>query len=545
MRVCAHLPRFEQEVIVLTTRSLMKIGQRLAIAALMLLSSCAIVRLDFTKSASEAFQQPEQTSLGRRFAPPVLTDPAHSGFYLLDVGIEAFAARAALADAAERAIDLQYYMMRDGQTTRLLIERLVIAAERGVRVRILLDGLEAARRDREIAALIAQPNIEVRLFNPFLNYGLPAISRLLEFLGDQARLNRRMHNKLWVADNAVAVVGGRNLGDEYFDATPDINFADLDLLVAGAVVPQLSRSFDEYWNSAWAVRVAAIGVAPPDREKSERLADSVKSLAAQARDTEYGRRLTSNDFASSVMNGKLPLVWAAAHMVYDKPVKTNGHEGEDPLTHMAPHLRDLGAAAKTELTLISPYFIPSEDERALLGELSGRGVRVKVLTNSLASTDVPVVHSGYARYRAELLRTRVELYEMRPAQGAATSRRARIFGRSSQVSLHAKAFIVDRRVAFVGSMNIDPRSRHLNTELGVVIESRELASQLAELFDEALQPVHTFRVSLRDHEQNDDALIWTTTENGREFHYIEEPQASVWRRLWSRFLSILAPEALL
>ncbi len=538
------MPRFDLKAY-LKSKSLLILSHLLVAAAVTLLAGCAIVRLDFTKSASKAFQQPEQTSLGRGYAPPILADAAQSGFYLLDVGIEAFAARAALADAAERALDLQYYMMRDGQTTRLLIERLVIAAERGVRVRILLDGLEAAGRDREIAALIAQPNIEVRLFNPFLNYGLTAASRLLEFLGDQARLNRRMHNKLWVADNAVAVVGGRNLGDEYFDATSEINFADLDLLVAGAVVPQLSRSFDEYWNSEWAVRVAAFGVAPPTRDRSERLAAAVKTNAAQARNTEYGKRLTTNDFGSSVMKGTLPLVWSPAHMVYDKPVKTKVHEGENPLTHMAPHLRDLGAAAKTELTLISPYFIPGEDERVLMGELSSRGVRVKVLTNSLASTDVPVVHSGYARYRAELLRMGIELYEMRPVQGAATSRRTKIFGGSSHVSLHAKAFIVDRRVAFVGSMNIDPRSRHLNTELGVVIESPELASQLAEIFDEALQPFHAFRVSLKDQKQRDDSLTWITVENDREVRYDDEPQASLWRRLWSRFLSNLAPEALL
>ena len=459
-----------------------------AAATLPLLAGCVTVRLDVTRTPSEAFQYPEQTPLGRAFAPHVLAHPRHSGFYVLDLGAEAFLARAAMAESADRSLDLQYYIMRDGQTTRLLTERLVNAAKRGVRVRILLDGLDAAGRDREIATLIAQPNIEVRLFNPFLGYGSSALSRLLEFLGDQARLNRRMHNKLWVADNAVAVVGGRNLGDEYFDATPDINFTDLDLLVAGPVVPQLSQSFDDYWNSDWAVPIAALGFSSFSRDEAELLGDAVEVHAADANNTEYGKRLASSNFGSMLRNATLPLFWAAAHAVYDKPGKIKVQELEDRATHIGPHLRDLRETARSELILISPYFIPSEAGRTLLGELCNRGVRVRILTNSLASTDVPVVHSGYARYRAELLRKGVELYELRPIAGASALHSTRLFGRSSEASLHAKAFIVDRELAFVGSMNLDPRSRHLNTELGVVIESPELASKLVEIFDEAFQP---------------------------------------------------------
>lgn len=512
---------------------------------LILLAGCAIVRLDLTKTTSEAFRQPEQTLLGRNFVPPPLAQAGHSGFYVLDVGLEAFAARAALADSAERTLDLQYYLMHDGQTTRLLTERLMIAAERGVRLRILLDGLEVAGRDPEIAALIAQPNIEVRLYNPFVNFGMTAVSRLAEFLGDAARLNRRMHNKLWVADNAAAIVGGRNLSDEYFDATSAINFVDLDLLAVGPVVTQLSHSFDEYWNSDWAVRVTGVGSAKPTREESDRYANALKLQAAAARNSERGKGLTSNEFGNMVKDGTLPLIWVPAHVVFDRPVKTQVHEGEDPLTHMVPHLRTIGRTAKTELTLISPYFVPSGEDRVLMSELAARGVRVRVLTNSLASTDVPVVHSGYARYRAELLRNGIELYEMRPVHGAVVSRRARIFGGSSNVSLHAKVFIVDRQVAFVGSMNLDPRSRHLNTELGVVIEGSELASQLAEIFDEALQPRHVFRVSLRSSEPNDDSLTWYANEHGQEIQYYDEPLASVWKRLWSGLSSFLAPEDLL
>jgi putative cardiolipin synthase len=269
------------------------------------------------------------------------------------------------------------------------------------------------------------------------------------------------------------------------------------LLVAGPVVQQLSRSFDEYWNSDWAVPVSAFGLAPPGRDEAERLADAVAAQATDARDTEYGERLASSNFASMLKTGTLPMIWAAAHAVYDKPAKIKVHEGDDPVTHIGPHLRDIREAAQTELMLISPYFIPSEAGRKLLGELSGRGVRVRVLTNSLASTDVPVVHSGYARYRTELLRKGVDLYELRPVQGATAPHSTRLFARSSESSLHAKAFIVDRGTAFVGSMNLDPRSRHLNTELGVIVESPALSSKLAEIFDEAFQPTMHFEYRSR------------------------------------------------
>ena len=509
---------------------------------LLVLGGCITAPSDVSRTPSEAFAHPERTSLGRAFAQQASVHPGESGVHVLDVGTDAFLARAALADTAEHSLDLQYYSLRGGRTTQLLADRLVAAAERGVRVRLLLDGLDAAGRNREIGALVAHPRIEVRLFNPFLRQTGPAVWRLAEFLGDGPRLNRRMHNKLWIADGAGAIVGGRNLGDAYFDSRPDVNFTDLDLLVVGPVVPQLSRSFDEYWNSDWAVPIATLVPAPSGRDGTERPPEGVAPAAVAVRQTGLGQRLASNDFSRLLTSGTLPMSWAPTHAVYDKPAKIEDHQGDDPVTHIGPHLRDLGDSAQTELLLISPYFIPDAAGRALLEEMSGRGVRVRVLTNSLASTDVPLVHFGYARHRVELLREGVELHELRPLGGTSASHDTRLFARSTASSLHAKAFIVDRRIAFVGSMNFDPRSRHLNTEVGVIVESTALATQLARVFDEAFQPQHSFQVVLDHDRQAPGSLAWVTEENGKVVRYGDEPFVGFLKRWWFRALSAVVPE---
>lgn len=517
----------------------------MAAAALLVVSGCVTPRMDVARTPSEAFSHPDRTTLGRAYAAPLSGRPGESGIHVLDVGTDAFLARAALADAAERALDLQYYSMRNGRTTRLLADRLVAAARRGVRVRLLLDGMDAAGQNREIGALASHPNIEVRLFNPFSRQGASALWRLAEFVGDGERLNRRMHNKLWIADGATAIVGGRNLGDEYFDSRPDVNFTDLDLLVVGPVVPQLSRSFDEFWNSDWAVPVSTAGRALAGGEGIGGPAGPKASPPADAGGMSQDPRAASSDWVRRLTTGSLPMTWAPAHAVYDRPAKIQIHEGDDLATHMGPHLRDIGGAAQADLLLISPYFIPGEAGLALLGRLTQRGVRVRVLTNSLASTDVPLVHFGYARYRVEMLRQGVHLYELRPAEGVTAPHDTRLFARSGGASLHAKAFIVDGRIAFVGSMNFDPRSRHLNTELGVVVHSPALAAELAGIFDEAFEPHHSFRVSLGDPLQDEETLAWITEENGQEVRYRDEPLAGFVRRWWFRALSILVPEDVL
>lgn len=517
---------------------------RLLIATLMLLpAGCATVRLDWPRAPSQAFAHPEQTALGRAFADRLTARPEYSGFHVLDTGAEAAQARAALADAAERTLDLQYFIVQHDRTTALLMQRIVGAAQRGVRVRILLDDVHGPNRDFALAATAADPRIEVRLFNPLLQRGQIALSRLFELVGDGERLNQRMHIKLWIADNAAGIFGGRNLGEEYFDAGTDSDFSDLDLLAVGPLVPELSRAFDEYWNSKWAVPVAAFLEFEPGPEDALRARSALDARLAGAGDTDFGQALAAGDFLHQLMRADLPFTWAPAYAFYDRPaapVFADSH-----LTHMGPRTREILEAAQSEIILISPYFVPSGQLLRFMAEARRRGVRIALLTNSLASTDALAAHAGYARYRVDLLRNGIELFEMRPHPDASHARRPPRWVRSSGSSLHAKVLIVDRRTAFVGSMNFDPRSRLHNSELFVGVDSAELASQLAALFDEGVEPDHAFRVLLRDPKQDGDALVWIAEEQGNEVRYESDPLAGFWKRLWSGVLSIIVPEHLL
>jgi putative cardiolipin synthase len=511
--------------------------------SLALLEGCATIRFDVPRPSSRALAQPEQTALGRVFADRRAAHPDWSGFHVLDTGAQAFVARAALADAAERTLDLQYYIVQNDVTTALLMQRIVSAAQRGVRVRIMLDDFHGPNRQFASVAMAADPHIEVRLFNPFLQRGQSAqidLSRLWELFDDGERLDRRMHIKLWIADNAAGIFGGRNLGDEYFDAGADTNFRDVDLLTVGPLVSKLSGAFDEYWNSKWTVPVAAVLDSESVPEATRRALSGLDKSPAGAGGTEFGHEEAAADFRRQLTTADLPFIWAPAYAIFDGPAGaalTDSH-----LSHIGPRARGIIEAAQSEIILISPYFVPSEQLLAFLTKVRKRGVRVAVLTNSLASTDALAVHAGYARYRADLLRNGIELFEMRPHAVASHTRRSHRWIRSSESSLHAKVLIVDRSTAFVGSMNFDPRSRMHNTELFVGVESAEVASKLAALFDEGVDPDHAFHVLLRKPEQSGDALVWITEDQGNEVRYESEPLAGFWKQLWSGVLSVIVPE---
>jgi putative cardiolipin synthase len=408
-------------------------------------------------------------------------------------------------------------------------------------VRLLIDDIYAAGRDFDFATLAAHPNVQVRVFNPFLTRGPLGISHLLEFLGDSARLNRRMHNKLWIADNATAVIGGRNLGDDYFNMGGESDLADLDVLAAGPVVMEVSRSFDEYWNSELAVPIAAFFGETPGDEQLDAILAKMAERAERFRETEYARTLRATELGRLVRDGRFAIAPAAATVIYDDPTKAQGATAEGPGS-FPPVVRYMIEAAQQEVILISGYFIPSERGIEVLGALVKRGVRVRVLTNSLASTDVLIVHAGYTRYRGRLLAHGVELYELRP--GAARSGTVRV-GLSSGSSLHAKAVIVDRKTLLVGSMNLDPRSRLANTEVAMLIKSALLGEELGALFDKAALPEQAFRVELTERGNENSPLAWTGKEAGKPVRYDSEPLASWWRRLTSSILGTLAPEELL
>jgi putative cardiolipin synthase len=510
---------------------------------LALLSACASLPRDVSRPVSRAWEHPADTLLGRQYLPP---PGAPSGAAPLVAGAQAFAARVALAGAAQRTLDLQYYIVRDDATTRLLMARVLGAARRGVRVRLLVDDLDALGRDLDLAALAAAGPAEVRVFNPFATRGRFGFGHLFELIGDNERLNRRMHNKLWIADNAVAVIGGRNLGDEYFEASAGPNFADLDLLVAGAAVSGMSDSFDAYWNSAWAIPVQALLRTPPRAHEIERLERELTSRETRFAASGYAGALRDSGLPAAVRAGRLALEPAIAEVFHDPPSKVDPATDAQRVTPaLAPRVQQLLAEARHELVLVTPYLVPTEGGVALLAALVRRGVRVRVLTNSLASAEaVPLAHAGYSRHRPALARAGVELHEMRPTDGEGPQpwwTRARWSGGS----LHTKAFVVDRRWVIVGSMNLDPRSRDSNTEVALLLDSPALGLTLGQLFDEAVDPTRAWQVRWVEPTAGVPHLQWAAQDGTLPLHTHHEPEVGLWRRALARLLRAIAPEELL
>jgi cardiolipin synthase C len=510
-----------------------------AAALLLACAACTSLPRNFPREPSRAWDRPQETKLGRAIAPAALQHPGMSGFHVLGNGMDAFVARMALAEAAERTLDLQYYIFHVDLTGKLILDSLVRAADRGVRVRLLLDDTTAKGKDAGIAVLASHPRIQVRVFNPAA--GRSSASWMFSAAADFDRINHRMHNKMFVADNQAGVVGGRNIGDEYFGAREGVNFADMDLLATGPVAQDLSRSFDEFWNSEWAYPIEALHAANPDPAALEKGRAMLAAHRSAARDSDYAKRLRDSDLLKRLYEHDLPLVWAPARIVYDRPEKA-GSEGRpaDDLK-LGPQLKSAVTEPRSDFLISSPYFIPGERGVAAFKQLREKGVRIRIVTNSFAGNDVALVHSGYAKYRKDLLKLGVELYELKPSLAAAPEQDQKRFG-SSGASLHAKAFIVDREQVFVGSLNLDPRSMNLNTELGFIVESRELAEMLALQFDELIRPAYTYRLELGP---SDGDLLWISEENGREVRFTRDPEVGFWRRFSTWFLSIFAPEYLL
>lgn len=466
---------------------------------------------------------------------------ADSGVRLISDATDALLARIALTDRARHSLDLQYYMFHSDATGELLAQRLLAAADRGVRVRLLLDDLHVAGDDGVLRVLDGHRNIEIRLFNPFLERDSSLWGMGKQFAGDFSRLNRRMHNKAFIADGAMAIVGGRNIGDEYFDANDSINFRDLDIMTIGPVVAEVGQSFDRYWNSPLSYPIAAFHRHVPGREELDALR---KAMAAHARTFSQGRYAQSLVARVGDLAREAPATdwaWGPASYLADDPEKGDPAADQKDL-HMAPAIRAWIDAARQRVVLISPYFVPGNKGVAYLGGLRERGVEVDVLTNSLASTDAGDVYVAYASYRAALLKAGVKLYELKPdaRRGGGGSH---FFGSSTgSNSLHAKAFVVDGQHAFIGSMNLDPRSVHLNTEDGVIVDSPALANGLLAIFADAIKPVHSYQVLL----DADGRLYWEGKQpHGEMIRYDHAPETSWWRRFKVGLGGLLPIEGLL
>ena len=500
--------------------------QGFLVASLVALSGCASIDFDYPKSESSAVTATDNTQLGRVFTDAVAAHPDEAGFLPLVDGVEALAIRLLLAERAERSIDVQYFLIHDDVVGRLFIESLLLAADRGVRVRLLIDDIHTGGFDAGLAVLDSHPNFEVRLFNPFAHRSVKALNA-----PSLNRVVRRMHNKSFTTDNQMTVIGGRNMGDEYFGARSDVNFGDLDVLGIGPVVQEVSSMFDMYWNHRAALPMPALARGPDNAEEAldamrKRLAESSAEIA----ESRYADVLQSTIF-DTLQRDASAFVWAPYELVYDSPDKSQPDSSETAAS-ITTALRESIVDAEKELLIISPYFVLRDREINGFRELRDRGIEVAVLTNSLASNNHAVSHSGYAPVRKPMLKMGVRLYEVRA--DASISSNERVGTDSAKSTLHAKAFIVDRRRLFIGSFNWNQRSGNIDTEMGVIIDSPELAGEFADLFH-SLERDKSYELFLND----DGNLRWRGEENGQEVILSKEPQTSWWQRFSAGFLRTL------
>ncbi|HZX90995.1 MAG TPA: phospholipase D family protein [Rudaea sp.] len=518
-----------------------------ALSVLALVSvACSPLRPDVPKEASTALPPVVDSSSGSYVHSEVdKHKEGVSGFRLLTLSTNALMSRLTLIDHATRSVDVQYYIFANDATGRLVAQRLLAAADRGVRVRLLIDHAGVDDKEHLLDGLDAHEKIEVRFFNPFHTNSPSMPSKIAQFILDGQRLNRRMHNKSLVVDNDVAIIGGRNIGDAYFDASENTNFRDLDVVAIGPVVEAASRSFDNYWNSDAAYPVTAF----KDSQATTANLDRVrKSLA------EHARAFAESDYAQAAFealpNGPTAdrrgeWFWGNADLLADEPEKVDMKE-DQPTFRIGPKIKTIVDGAQHQVLLLSPYLVPGQSGTEYLTSLAQRKVDVQVLTNSLASNDEPAAHAGYVRYRSDLVAGGVKVFELRPA--ASSKQDATAFGTSSGVALHAKAIVVDKRYAFVGSLNIDQRSKLLNTEMGVMVDCPKLAEAVAGFFAKATEPTSAFEVMLAPaagQGAKSTHLVWLAQEHGQQVTLDSEPDASSGRKLEVTLLQLLPIESLL
>lgn len=457
------------------------------------------------------------TRLAEAVQPLARANPGLSGIHPLRDSRDAFAARVQLARMAERSLDVQYYIWRNDMSGTLLFEALHEAAQRGVRVRLLLDDNHTQGLDETLAALDAHPRFEVRLFNPLAVRN----PRWIGYLGDFPRLNRRMHNKSFTADGQVTIIGGRNVGDEYFAIAGDLVFSDLDILAVGPVVASVTGDFDRYWSSASSYPVEQL-LPPATPQALERLHAAASRLQGDEAAAAYMNAVRELPVVRDMLDERLTFTWARTCMLSDDPAKALGLADRETL--LPAQLEAVFGNPAARLDLVSAYFVPGEQGTEALAAMARRGIAVRVLTNSLAATDVAAVHAGYAKRRRALLAAGVTLLELR---GSPVEGERHAFGGSQSSSLHAKTFAVDGTRVFVGSFNWDPRSAELNTEMGVVIEDAPLAELLGATLDESVAAGRSYEVRLSD----DGSVYWLERRGTEVLRHDTEPRTTFWQRV--------------
>ena len=500
----------------------------LALALAAGLAACTSVPFDYPREAGYAAPPDAATRLGAASLDWQARHEEQAGVVRLPYGIDALGLRLRTMEVAERTIDAQYFILKNDDAGALFVGKLLLAADRGVKVRLLIDDIFSTGIDRQLTLLDTHPNIEVRLFNPLSRRGLKYLNYLLDF----SRANRRMHNKSFTVDSSLSIVGGRNIGEEYFELKQDVLFDDYEVLVIGPVVQDISDGFDAFWNSELSVPVAAFDVTV-DTAELNRWRQVMRQKTDEGATGIYARALNSR-VLRDLESGLLQPALADSTLVVDPPEKLQHSVDERDLAVLAQELRKRFDAAQLEVLIVTPYFIPQERGMAVLTELLGRGVRLVIVTNSLASTNHIPVHSGYARYRKQLLEAGAEIWEIR----ARNPRGKNDWGyRPEFVTLHSKATAIDRRTMAVGSVNFDPRSIRLNSEMALFLDSWELGNVFAaNLFMEL--PQVAYRVELDDN----DKLRWTYAYRGETEVLSREPQAGFGRRLAASLYALLPIE---
>jgi len=499
-----------------------------ALAVSFALTGCSSVPFDYPKTTSRYQQALPESDLGRLHRDWRKRQGENSGFVGLPNGIEALGARLRLMEAAEHTIDAQYFILKQDRAGALFADKMLEAADRGVRVRFLVDDIFTPDADAALTLLDRHPNIEIRLFNPVSRRGL----KWGNYLADFKRANRRMHNKSFTVDNTVSIVGGRNIGEEYFELNQDVKFDDYEVLTIGPVVDEVSAGFDEFWNSGLSVPMEAFGL-KVDPAKL----DEWRAYIADYKNKEEGniyRQAVNSTLIRDVEEGRIQPAIAPSLMITDSPEKLTAEVGTENGMKLANEIGRRFNAATTEVVIVTPYFIPGESGATIIENILAKGVRVAIITNSLASTNHVPVHSAYARYRKRLLEAGAEFYEIRADNVGETNE----WGHKPEfITLHSKGTIVDRDTVFIGSLNFDPRSIVINSEMGLFIESAQVGGEFYQAVWEGL-PATSYRVDLDD----DGKLRWTYENGGTTEVHSKEPGASWGRRFMVKFYGILPIE---
>ncbi|CAH1531086.1 Cardiolipin synthetase [Vibrio owensii] len=489
---------------------------------LLLVSACSSIQPKDPSEKSTSFQlgYQEDSALAEFFESYGKDPKSETAFYPLNQGNDALLGRIALIESAEKSLDLQYYIYRSDETSQLITWRLYEAAKRGVRVRLLLDDMQK-RNDAGMAELNAHPNIEIRLFNPHQYRD----ARVFALASDFERLNRRMHNKALIADSVSAIVGGRNIGNEYFSFESNVEFGDFDVMLFGEVVTQTADQFDLYWNSIYAVPMEWI-VPEADKVADRAIQAQVRTLELEEKFSTGPYNFKELDLYEELQQGNLKLYWGKGEVWFDLPDKIATQKSQ-----LIANLGELLENVDSSFVLISPYFVPTESGTKALTDAAKRGIDITIVTNSLASNDVLAVHGWYAKYREDLVKAGIKLWEVKAS--AKIKSKWSLTG-SSRASLHAKLMMIDENKLFVGSMNWDPRSAELNTEMAVVIEQPEYVQKQQSVLPEQLKE-NAYQVVLKDGD-----IAWLDLETGEVFD--SEPEASVWRKMGAWFSGILPIE---